>query len=593
MRRVPALRRPAAAPRASAPPRAARAALLAAALAVAVPAAAAAAGGPDLGSEAQKEAGGKLYQKNCSQCHGPKGAGDGPAAIHLLPAPRNFTSGKFKIRTTPSGALPTHQDLMNVIRNGMPYSSMPAWPQFTQEELSDLAYYVASFSADFANPDLVPKPVDLPKPPAMAKDHKEGAQLYVDTGCVKCHGEQGRADGPSATTLKDDWGRPIRPADLTHRWTFRGGGTRADIFRTMSTGLNGTPMPSFGDALTVEQRWALTDFIVSLGPDAPDYATFVVAMHVDDPIDLAKGAALFEKAPVARVPVIGQVTEPGRSFHPPCTAVEVQAVYDADSLALRVRWNDMSAETTGRNAPNLPVPLSEETEPATAAAGGEEGAGGGGGDVWGGAEEKPAAAKPKGGDVWGEEESGSTAAATPKSEFSDAVAVQVPAQMPTGARKPYFIFGDAGAPVDLWFFDMAKKEPQEFTAKGSQDIAPNDTGDLAAAASYAQGEWSVIFKRPLRPAAGVTFGEGQFVPVAYSVWDGFTRERGNRRGLTSWSYVYVQPAVVESAAGPMFKTAGAVLLLEIVAIAWVRRRARAGGDAPAYAGTPQESRSAP
>ena len=88
------------------------------------------------------------------------------------------------------------------------------------------------------------------------------------------------------------------------------------------------------------------------------------------------------------------------------------------------------------------------------------------------------------------------------SEFSDAVAIQIPSQVPTGARKPYFIFGDAQNSVDLWFFDLARPDPLQFTGKGSADIAPNDTGDLTGVASYDQGEWSVIFKRPLRANLG-------------------------------------------------------------------------------------------
>jgi len=83
---------------------------------------------PDVGTEAQRESGKKLYLHYCSQCHGEKGDGEGYAAPHLHPKPRNFTSGKFKIRTTPTGALPTHQDLVNIIRHGMPYTSMPPWP---------------------------------------------------------------------------------------------------------------------------------------------------------------------------------------------------------------------------------------------------------------------------------------------------------------------------------------------------------------------------------------------------------------------------------------------------------------------------------
>jgi mono/diheme cytochrome c family protein len=523
---------------------------------------------PDLGSEAQREAGKKLYLKDCVQCHGEKGDGAGYAAGHLRPTPRNFTSGKFKIRTTPNGALPTTADLKNIIRRGMPYSSMPPWPLFSDEELTELAYYVKTFSADFASPEQQPKPVDLPKAPAPGKDAATvGRKAYEDNGCLGCHGNQGRGDGNSAPTLRDDSGRPIRPADLTARWTFRGGSTRDDIFRTLSTGLNGTPMPSYFDAIPAEQRWQLTDYLASLSPEEPAYASLVIARHVDDAIDLAGADALFEKAPMARLPIVGQIMEPVRSFHPPATSVRVQAIYDGQSVALRLSWNDMSAQKSGRNGPMLPVPPEEEKEPEP-----EGAAAGPAGGGWGDEEAAPAAtAKPaaKGDDVWGEEPA---AAAGPASEFSDAVAVQWPMQTPTGARKPYFLFGDAGNPVDLWFMDLAKPEPRQFVGKGSQDVAANDTGDVTAVAKYEEGQWSVTFKRALTPTSGMTFAEGQFVPVAFSVWDGFSRERGSRRGLTQWYHLYFEPAVVVSPVVPMIKTAAGVLALEILAIALVRRR---------------------
>ena len=73
----------------------------------------------DVGTEAQRESGKKLYLQNCSQCHGDNGNGEGYATPHLYPKPRNFTTGKFKVRTTPNGALPTHQDLVNIIRRGV------------------------------------------------------------------------------------------------------------------------------------------------------------------------------------------------------------------------------------------------------------------------------------------------------------------------------------------------------------------------------------------------------------------------------------------------------------------------------------------
>lgn len=522
----------------------------------------------DVGTQAQRDSGKALYLKHCSQCHGDNGDGEGYAALHLRPRPRNFTTGKFKIRTTPNGSLPLHQDLVNVIRRGMPYTSMPAWPNFSDQEVSDLAYFITTFSADFSNRDNVPKPVQLPSAPKSTKESIElGKKTFEETGCTKCHGTLGRGDGPSAATLTDDWGRPIRPADLAQSWTFRGGSSREDIFRTMSTGLNGTPMPSFADSLSVDQRWAITDFITSLsGSNGPGYSNLVIARHVQDPIDVAKGAANFAAAPPTRFPIVGQIMEPVRSFHPPATSVVVQAIYDADSIALLVRWHDMSAQKTGKNGPTLPVPPEEEEEkiaaPSTDNPFGDAVAAAPAGQT------KPSA------DPFAEE----AAPAAPASEFSDAVSIQIPSEAPAGARKPYFIFGDGQNSVDLWFFDLARPGPVQFIGKGSGDIAPNATGDVTGTATYDQGEWSVIFKRPLKASSGAAFTQGEFLPIAFSVWDGFSRERGNRRGLTLWNSIYVEPEVVPSAVGPMLKTAFIILAIELVVVGWVRRRQGARGD---------------
>jgi mono/diheme cytochrome c family protein len=533
------------------------------------------------GSDAQRQAGQKLYEKNCSQCHGEKGDGQGPAAKHLRPMPRDFTAGKYKIRTTPNGALPVHEDIVHIIRQGMPYTSMPAWPDFKDEEVNDLAYYVASFSPDFSNPELKPKPVELKAGKAAGKDSvDEGKKQYEANGCLGCHGAQGRGNGTSAPTLKDDWGHPIKPADLTQRWTFRGGGTREDVFRTLSTGLNGTPMPSYLEAIPDDKRWALVDFIDSLSDPQPNYQTLVSAVSIDEPIDLQRADEQFKKAKTARFPLVGQIMEPGRNFHPPAVSLQVEAIRDTENLAIRVRWHDLRADTTGHNAPDLVVPPEDEVEAGAAPAAGGEG----GGDIWGGEEAQPgAAAAPAGGDVWGEASAEAAPAAGAASEFSDAVAIQWPAAALTSARKPYFIFGDQANAVDLWFMDLAKPEPKQFTGKGSASLTPNDTGELTGTAHFDDGEWSATFKWPLHPSAGIPFNEGQFVPVAFSVWDGFNRERGNKRALTVWYYLYVAPAVVVSPVVPMLKTAGFVLLLEIAAIALVRRSVARPGTAAAPA----------
>ena len=329
----------------------------------------------------------------------------------------------------------------------------------------------------------------------------------------------------------------------------------------MSTGFNGTPMPAFVDGVTPEQRWAITDFIVSLsGSDGPRYANLVVAKPVRDTIDVSKGAASFAAAPVARFPIIGQIMEPGRAFAPPATSVTVQAIYDAESIALLVRWHDRTAEKTGQNGPTLPVPPEEDVVSAPAAAGPSAA------DPFGDAEVAPGA-QPAAPDPFAETDAPAAAA----SEFSDAVAIQIPSEVPTGARKPYFIFGDSQSPVDLWFFDLAKAEPLRFTGKGSADVTPNDAGGVTGVASYDQGEWTVIFKGPRRPASGAAFAPGAFLPIAFSVWDGFSRERGNRRGLSLWYSLYLEPDNVPSPMGPMITTALIILGIEVAIVGLVRR----------------------
>ena len=106
-----------------------------------------------------------------------------------------------------------------------------------------------------------PRPADLPSRAA------QGAALWKKMQCAQCHGEQGKGDGPSASTLRDDWKNPIKATDVTYRWQFRNGHEPEDVYRTFVGGLNGTPMPSYGDTLTEEgERWALVAYVLSLSP---------------------------------------------------------------------------------------------------------------------------------------------------------------------------------------------------------------------------------------------------------------------------------------------------------------------------------------
>ena len=519
----------------------------------------------EMGTEQQRGEGQTLYEKYCVQCHGEAGDGKGTAWRRVNPAPRDFTAGKYKFRTTPTGMLPTDDDLRRVIRHGLPYTSMPAWPAFTDQQVQDIIYYLKTFSPDFQNPDKIAPPIEIPKAPAMnAESVTRGRAVYEAQGCAACHGNQGRGNGTSARTLRDDWGHHIRPADMTQRWQFRGGPTRQDIFRTFSTGVNGTPMPSFGETLPVEQRWDLVNYIYSLGQsDTPDYDSLVEIVPVEGEIDLGQDVeALFQGAPEARFPLLGQITEPGRSFFPWVSSVVIQGVYDRDSIALRVRWHDFSPETSGHNGPTLPA--EDELMPDSGAAQTED----------------PFAADPFGGaspapqeDPWANLDQAAAPAAE-TAEFSDAVALQLPSTLPRGNRKPYFIFGDAQNPVDLYFVDLANPVGQAFVGRGSAAVTPADL-EFEIAQRYDDGEWSVVFKRRLK-GGGVPFEQEQFVPVAFSIWDGFNRERGNRRALSQWFYAYVRPMDVVSPVGPMIRAAGLALVIELLLVWAVRRRYAAG-----------------
>ena len=88
-----------------------------------------------------------VYDKKCMLCHGEKGDGKGPAAPELSPAPRDFTSGVYKIRSTAS-KIPSDQDLFKIITDGMPGTSMPPWKVLPEKERWDLVAYLKAFAAD-------------------------------------------------------------------------------------------------------------------------------------------------------------------------------------------------------------------------------------------------------------------------------------------------------------------------------------------------------------------------------------------------------------------------------------------------------------
>ena len=206
----------------------------------------------------------ELYQRYCIFCHGQYGDGRGDSAAYLSPRPRDFTRAKFKCRSTPSGSLPLDQDLYDTISRGIHASGMPSWMPLLRQDRVDLIAYIKLFSAAFTEEKPAsPLPIP-PEPPTSGDSIQRGAALFQSMNCWSCHGKEGRGNGPSAITLTDSDGYPITPFDFTSGLHFKCGNSDEAIFRDLLTGLDGTPMPSFADAMKPDQMWDVVHYIHSL-----------------------------------------------------------------------------------------------------------------------------------------------------------------------------------------------------------------------------------------------------------------------------------------------------------------------------------------
>jgi mono/diheme cytochrome c family protein len=186
-----------------------------------------------------------IFRTACAPCHGSRGDGRGPAAANMDPRPRDFTTGVFKFRQTPSGALPTDLDLFRSVSRGVPGTWMPAWEEtLSERQRWAVIAYLKTLIPDSGSGFAGDSPIALSSEPPTATTADEGRFVYVLLGCAKCHGTSGRGDGPSAGTLTDDWERSIQPYDFT-RGDYKNGRRPEDLYRTLRTGLNGTPMPSY------------------------------------------------------------------------------------------------------------------------------------------------------------------------------------------------------------------------------------------------------------------------------------------------------------------------------------------------------------
>lgn len=212
-----------------------------------------------------------IYERSCLICHGATGKGNGPAAFYnsaySASRPRDFTVGNYKFRSTVSGSLPLDQDLFRTITNGIP-GYMPSFNGLSPEQRWQVVAYIKTFYSGFQ--EETPEAIGLVGPPipSTAESVQRGKALFEQMDCSSCHGKQARGDGKVALAgnLKDSRGLPISPNNLTNRTGWKNGRTARDVVRTLFTGLDGTPMPSYESQLAghEDDAWHLANYILSL-----------------------------------------------------------------------------------------------------------------------------------------------------------------------------------------------------------------------------------------------------------------------------------------------------------------------------------------
>lgn len=272
--------------------------------------------------------------------------------------------------------------------------------------------------------------------------------------------------------------------------------------------MDGTPMPNFGDVvdagvITDDQLWAVAHYVRSLAPEeAPGISEVVGAVLLEDtalPTSVTDEA--WDDVERVHIPLVGQIIVEPRWFDPRVDGVWVQALHDGESVTIRVSWSDpnRSPDPDWADWRSQVVSLMAPQEG------------------------NPPAEGP-----------------TP-----DQLVLQFPMEMPQGMDRPYFMSGDNRRPVYLWQWRSDSDSALEGEARGiGTESFQTEGQDLTVSASHQDGQWQVMFTRPLvtDDEADLDFVTGTAIPLALFAWDGDNGESGTRGAVSSWYFLYLQDA---------------------------------------------------
>ncbi|MFQ5862145.1 MAG: ethylbenzene dehydrogenase-related protein [Candidatus Brocadiales bacterium] len=485
------------------------------------------------------EAGKAVYEKRCLGCHGEKGDGKGLAAVFLYPKPRDFTAGKFAIRSTPTGQMPTDDDLLKTLTNGIPGSSMPAFNYIPEDERRNAIAYLKTLAVYYDEEEDetynlfelrgTPTPIVVPEPPSFGPETLNKAKAVYDNeqlGCVKCHGRLGKGDGPSAAEQVDDWNRPIKVRDFT-TGVFKGGGTPKDIYTRFATGLTGTSMPAFsGEQMSDEDRWLVVQYVLSLkDPDVkvvplPSDLTITADntnkdIPIDDPYD-----KVWDEAKVYEIP-LNELFQP--EINP--MHVRVRALETDKELALLLEWDDENENLINQKSESYRDACAVQFSP-----GGEF-------PFIGMGNSKKRTGEDIAVNIWHWKGDW---------QHDEGHYVEIRHVYPQMHVDTYYhpkelqdkTYMSGRAAGNLFSQEHRQSPVEDLNAIGFGSLtSQGEAGqNVKGKGVYFEGTWRVLFKRPLSSseAKDAKFSKGSTIPISVAVWHGDRGDRNGQKAVSTW-----------------------------------------------------------
>jgi mono/diheme cytochrome c family protein len=475
---------------------------------------------PDISLTPAVVAGKVVYDAHCAACHGSQGKGDGEARYLLFPKPADFTSGRFKLRSSTPGGPPSDEDLLRTLARGIPGTGMPSFAFLSNEQRRAVVQYVKSLASGVAaRLQQAPVPIDpsSPAPPNSPEAVAAGQAVYEKLQCALCHGLNGDGQGEATASLFEPTGMRVRPRDFT-RGPFKGGADARDIYLRIATGMDGTPMPAFDDnVVTAQERWQLAYYLKSLcaaptcaAAEGDEGASLVSTWQpegtaMDDPL-----SPVWRTMPPLRVGLYPLWNEGS-----PPPDLLVRSINDGRTLAFLFEWSDPTQDD-GTDKP-------EQFSDAVAA------------QFFFGSAFAPLTMGRPGSDVtiwyWNakwQRDMDRAASATPRNPYPWMIEESYP--FPAAAARD---LGNARA-------QMRRPAPaEEVTAGGFGTVTAAPPGDqrLVGKGVWSAGQWHVVLSRKIESPAGAALGND--IKVAFALWNGAQGDRAGQKAISTWHLVQI------------------------------------------------------